>query len=288
MASHDHRDHRATRETETAFHGPDEVARVVADGEIALDLVEQVLDEVLALDRGPVRSVVDIGSGPGVATIQLARLLPDAVVLALDSSSSMTAAVHDRARAAGVADRVDTRTAEVPDGLEGLTEVDLVWASMSLHHVADEVAALRAVRGTLSPHGVVAIVEFGDQRRLLTPGNDALADRVESAYEHFFADQQRHWHGDTPSGELTDMVRAAGMTVVNDRFVSVTHKPPLDDAQRRYVTGALVRARRQLAEYLPPVDLDELERLAHDPTRADGPVVVSRRVVLAVSTPDRA
>ncbi len=276
MAPHEHHAHPTD-----AFEGPEEVARVVADGEIALGFVREVVEAVLDLDRGPVRSVLDIGSGPGVATVELARLLPGATVLALDASGSMTEAVRERAATAGAADRVDARQSEIPDGLDELSDVDLVWASMSLHHVGDEVAALRGVRDTLSRHGIVAILEFGDQRRLLPPGDDELADRVEAAYREFFEAQQHHWHGDTPSGELTDMVEQAGLTVLDDHVSVITHRPPLDEAQRRYVTGSLVRARRQLEGHLARRDLRALDRLADDPDRPDAPVVVSRRIVLA-------
>lgn len=271
--SHDHHGH----DHEAAFEGPEEVARVVADGEIAIGYVR----EVVGLLDHPVDSVVDIGSGPGVATLELARLLPEARVVALDSSASMIEALRERATAAGLTDRVQGRQVEIPEGLEGRADVDLVWASMSLHHVADEVAALRAVRETLSERGTVAIVEFGDQRELLPPGNDALGDRVENAYRRYFDEQSQHWHGDTPSDELAAMVGRAGLRVLSDHVSVITHQPPLDEAQRRYVTGSLMRARKQLEGLLTAADLDALERIARDPERADGPLLVSRRILLA-------
>lgn len=260
-----------------AFVGPEEVARVVADGEIALDFVA----EVVGLLDHPVRRVLDIGSGPGVATVELARLLPEAEVVAIDASESMVDAVIERAGLAGVGARVSARVAELPGGIGGLDEFDLVWASMSLHHVSDERAAIREIAASLSDHGVVAIVEFGDQRRLLPPGDDELGDRVEAAYERYFAEQSQHWHGNTPSGELSDMVRDAGLDVVGDHVSVITHEPPLDEAQRRYVTSSMWRAIKQLEGYLDRDDLVALELLARDDKRPDGTVVVSRRIVLA-------
>jgi ubiquinone/menaquinone biosynthesis C-methylase UbiE len=277
MTKHDH----AHDHDPHAFEGPEEVARVVGDGEVALDLVAQVVD--LLDDATAVRTVLDIGSGPGVATCELARLLPAAEILALDSSDSMVAAVGERAAALGVADRVSARVAELPEGVEGLRDVDLVWASMSLHHVSDEVAALRALRSTLSERGVVAILEFGGQHRQLPPvlGAD-LAERVDDAYVRFVEAQQQHWHGATPSGELADMVRAAGLRIVHDADAVITHEVPLSGPQRDHVTGSLQRARRQLGDFLDTADLTELQRQADDPDRPDTPVVVSRRVLVAV------
>ncbi len=128
---------------------------------------------------------------------------------------------------------------------------------------------------------MVAIVEFGDQRRLLPPGDEALGDRVEAAYERYFAEQSQHWHGNTPSGELTDMVRSAGLEVLRDHVSVITREPPLDEAERRYVTSSMWRAIKQLAEHLDRDDLNALELLARDDNRPDGTVVVSRRIVLA-------
>ncbi|WP_181407622.1 class I SAM-dependent methyltransferase [Nocardioides sambongensis] len=274
-AGHEHAGHR--HDGERPFEGPEEVARVIADGEIALDYVR----EVVGLLPGPVGRVLDVGSGPGVATLELARLLPDASVLALDSSASMIEALRGRAAADGLVDRVEARQAEIPEGLADLTGVDLVWASMSLHHVGDEVAALRAIRETLSEHGVVAILEFGDQRQVVPPGDAALGQRIEDAYRRFFDEQSQHWHGDTPSAELSAMVERAGLAVLSDHVSVITHQPPLDDAQRRYVTGSLLRARQQLDGLLPTDDLEQIARLAADEGRPDGPVVVSRRILLA-------
>ena len=260
-----------------AFVGPEEVARVVADGEIALDFVA----EVVGLLDHPVRRALDIGSGPGVATLELARLLPEAEVVAIDASESMVDAVVERAGLAGLGARVSARVAELPGGIGGLDDIDLVWASMSLHHVSDERAAIREIAACLSEHGVLAIVEFGDQRRLLPPGDDALGDRVEAAYERYFAEQSQHWHGNTPSGELAEMVRGAGLEVMDDHVSVITHEPPLDEAQRRYVTASIWRAIRQLEGHLDPDDLTALEHLAVDDERPDGTVVVSRRILLA-------
>ncbi|WP_332643579.1 class I SAM-dependent methyltransferase [Aeromicrobium sp.] len=260
-----------------AFVGPEEVARVVADGEIALDFVA----EVVGLLDHPVRRVLDIGSGPGVATLELARLLPEAEVVAIDASESMVDAVIERANLAGVGARVSARVAELPGGIGELDDIDLVWASMSLHHVSDERAAIHEITASLSEHGVLAIVEFGDQRRLLPPGDDALGDRVEAAYERYFAEQSQHWHGNTPSGELSEMVRGAGLEVMDDHVSVITHEPPLDEAQRRYVTLSMWRAIKQLDGLLDPADLTALELLAEDDKRPDGTVVVSRRILLA-------
>src|SRR5919202_2724723 len=119
-----------------------------------------------------VRRILDIGSGPGVATCVLAEEFPSARVVAADGSAEMLAAVAARAARLGLGDRVDTRLVDLHEGVGTLDGADLVWASMVLHHVGDEGAALRGLRSLLEPGGLLALVEFGDPLRVLPDGVD--------------------------------------------------------------------------------------------------------------------
>lgn len=110
----------------------------------------------------PVRRVLDIGPGPGVGTCAWARLFPEATVMALDASQSMLDRTTARAAAHGLGERVEVRLAELPAGLDGLVDVDVIWASMVLHHIGNEAAMLAALSDVLAPGGLLAIAEFGD------------------------------------------------------------------------------------------------------------------------------
>ena len=74
-------------------------AQTELEGEVLLGFVTGTVGWVTEL-RGPdapaVRAVLDVGSGPGVGTCELARLFPEAQVVAVDSSPAML----DRARGA--------------------------------------------------------------------------------------------------------------------------------------------------------------------------------------------
>ena len=59
------------------------------EGELLLSFVTDTrpwIAELRGPDAPPVRRILDIGSGPGVGTCELARLFPDADVVAVDSS----------------------------------------------------------------------------------------------------------------------------------------------------------------------------------------------------------
>ena len=141
-------------------------------GEVLIGFVTDTaawLDELRGSDAPAVQRVLDVGSGPGVAACEFARHYPQAAVTAIDSSPAMLQRAQRRAERSGLGDRVTTRQIELPDGLDELAGAfDVVWASMSLHHVGDEVAALRALGATLAPSGLLAVAEFADPMRVLT------------------------------------------------------------------------------------------------------------------------
>jgi len=275
MTHHGHEHH----EHDWAFEGPEEVERVTRDGEVALPFVARLVESV---GDAPITRVVDVGPGPGVGTCELARLLPDAHVIALEPSVSMGAAIEDRAVAHRVADRVEVCRGGLPEGLIGIDDVDLVWASMSLHHVADEVGALRAMRAALAPGGHVVLLERGAPNRVLPDlGTPGLVVRLEEAYDAYFTHMRHTLPGEVESGDLAAMVDAAGMTVVLDEEQTVTHEPPLTDDQRAFVAAWTERTVHQLSDALSEEDLAELRAFVADPQRPDAPIVISRRVLVA-------
>jgi SAM-dependent methyltransferase len=124
------------------------------EGELLLGFVTDTarwIDELRGPDAPPVRRVLDIGSGPGVGTCELARRFPDAHVIAVDGSPAMLERATRRAAEHGLDGRVSTHLAELPDGLDDLDPADVIWASMSLHHIGDETGALRVLRGRPEP-----------------------------------------------------------------------------------------------------------------------------------------
>lgn len=131
-------------------------ARLSADAtEIALDRVEAALGEEPT-------QIVELGSGSGADAIALAQRFPAARVHALDVSSELLTRVEANAVAAGVSDRVtvhlldlDTNwSAEVP------ANIDIAWASLSLHHVNDPALVLRQVFESLRPGGTLVLTEM--------------------------------------------------------------------------------------------------------------------------------
>jgi len=264
------------------------------EGELLLSFVTDTIhwiEELRGPDAAPVRRVLDIGSGPGVGTCELARGFPDAHVVAVDGSPAMLERATRRAAAHGLERRVSTRLAELPAGLDDLDPVDVIWASMSLHHIGDETGALRVLRGLLAPSGLLAVAEIAEPMRVLPDeldvGPPGLLDRLDRAESEWFASMRAGLTGTTPSADLTSTLTAAGFAVVGTRIARQRFDPPLSEPARDVVVERIGRARHQLEDRLSVDDLHTLDVLSDpdDPRgaahRADVFVAASRQIVVA-------
>ena len=248
-------------------------------GELFVQFVSNSIARVNELRNpasGPIGRAIDIGSGPGVAACAFAAAFPKAEVVAADSSPAMLERAAARAERLGVSARFSTIEAELPNGLGGLGDADLVWASMALHHVGDEVAALRAMGRLLRPGGFVVVAEFPRNERRMTfitraiddefPG---LSDRIEAASAAWFSSMRAGLAGSTPSRSLEQMVIDAGLHVLDSRVDRVQLTAPLSTVARRALVRNIQMACSQMAEHLDESDLHALQALC-DPANERG------------------
>lgn len=287
-AHQDHSPHHHGPVRLDGAHWEEFLAQTELEGEVLVGFVTGTAERVTALrgpDAPPVRRVLDVGSGPGVGTCELARIFPEARVIALDGSPASLDRVRQRAGEHGLGERIGTHHAELPGGLDGLAPVDLIWASMALHHVGDEVALLRALRDLLEPAGFIAIAEVAEPVRVvpddLDVGRPGLAGRLEAAGRSWFAAMREGLDGAVPSADVASMLASAGFDVVDSWTAHERFDAPLADAARQFVLGHLRRTRTQLDGLLDAEDLAAIDVLTAD----DGPRSVARRsdVFLAAS-----
>jgi SAM-dependent methyltransferase len=264
------------------------------EGEVLLDFVTETAAWLTARrgpDAPPVGRVIDIGSGPGVGTCELARRFAGAHVLAVDSSPAMLERTTQRAAEQGLASRITTHLAELPHGLDELGHADVIWASMSLHHVGDEVAALRILGGLLDPGGLIAIAERAQPMSVLPSdldlGTPGLVGRLERVQEAWYAQMREGLAGSVPSADLATMLGSAGLEVVGERLAQVRLDPPLSHDGRRLVLGHLRRSRHQFHDGIDRADLEALDVLTDpdDPRgvmhRPDVFVAATRQIMIA-------
>ena len=102
-------------------------------------------------------SVADVGCGHGASTILLAQAFPNSSFIGFDYHAESIATARQRARAAGVADRVsfEVATAKQYRG----ADYDLVAMFDALHDMGDPAGAAAHVYATLKADGTWLLVE---------------------------------------------------------------------------------------------------------------------------------
>ncbi|MER7789903.1 class I SAM-dependent methyltransferase [Streptomyces sp. NPDC097640] len=266
-----------------AYHVPERDA--VEQTEI-LDLDAEVLAEHTAsiiarlpLETTPHR-IVDLGCGTGAGTLALLEHFSEAELTAVDSSAAHLHRLREKAAAAGAADRVRLVRADL-DAMAWpeLDTPELVWASASMHHMADPDRALRQVHELLAPGGLFAVVELAGFPRFLPEGalEDApgLEERCHAALDHHHAEHVPHRGADW-GAKLT----TAGFIVEDERTITVNIGPTHTDAAGRYALSSLRRMRGGIASALTAEDLTALGRLLD----TDSPHSILRRSDLSVRT----
>ena len=127
--------------------------------------------------------VADLGCGHGSSTILMAEAYPESTFVGTDYHAGSIDAARERARDAGVGDRVRFEVATAEELTGG--PYDLVTLFDCLHDMGDPTAAARAIRERIAPDGTLMVVEprAGDRSRTTsTPsGGSTTAPRPSSA-----------------------------------------------------------------------------------------------------------
>ncbi|WP_030382019.1 MULTISPECIES: class I SAM-dependent methyltransferase [unclassified Streptomyces] len=276
--------HHADRHEHEHTHDSDDQSELLdLDAEVLAGHLASLIDW-LPVKSGP-RRIVDLGCGTGAGTFALLGRFPQAEVTAVDTSAAHLHRLREKAAAAGVADRVRAVTADLdaadwPD----LGTPDLVWASASLHHMADPERTLRRVHALLAPGGLLAAVELAGFPRFLPADAPEAAPGLEDRC-HAVLDRHHAAHLPHRNADWATLLAGAGFTVEDERTLAVdlrpgTDLPAGDDAVARYALGSLRRIRDGVAPELTPRDLAALDELL----APDGPQALLRRNDLGVRT----
>ncbi len=253
-----------------------------------LDEAVSVLQSLVRSGPEALRHVVDLGCGPGVATTTLAQAFPNAAILALDRAPALLTQVRARADRLGVGHRVTTQPTDLEAGVGALPAIDLAWAGMVLHHLADPGRLLRELHGLLVPGGLMAITEFGPPTRTLPEDLGFGAPGFGGRYaEALAAAIDAHLPVGAMYTDWPQALRAAGFEMVEHRTILVDLPAPLAEPARRWVSQGLQRSATTMRERLSADDQATLAILT-DPAdrrcvmlRADVEVHVGRSLYVA-------
>ncbi|MFG1905569.1 class I SAM-dependent methyltransferase [Kribbella sp. NPDC048928] len=247
------------------------------------------------LVRDTDKVVADVGCGGGGMAKALAEARPGATVVAIDADPDVLA--QAREHTGGL---VRCELASMDDGAEPLRQAiaapaDLIWASASVHHAADQQAAIDALVSLLAPGGRLALAEGGLPARHLPwdlgIGEPGLELRLDVAQDRWFKVMRESLPGSVPLPYgWTEALTRAGLTEVTTRSVlSETPVPLTPERLDRVVQGFRTRIERLTGtghghghlvpqeEWLTPADLEVWQQLL-DP---EGPYFLGHRADLA-------
>ncbi|MGW2302699.1 class I SAM-dependent methyltransferase [Streptomyces sp. NPDC001809] len=213
-----------------------------------------------------VHRILDLGSGPGVASRALAEAFPEARVVAVDRSAAMLARARSLAAEHGLADRISTRRAERPEEFARSGPVDLIWTGNVCRHLGDQQAALRSMAAALRPGGLLAVAERGLPPRFLPRdigiGRPGLQARLDAAAEEQVTARRSRLPGATSVVEdWPCMLASAGLVPAGTRTFLIEFPAPLDVPVRRHLHTRLRELLADLGDRLDLVDRLTVEQL---------------------------
>jgi ubiquinone/menaquinone biosynthesis C-methylase UbiE len=248
------------------------------DAEVLHSYLSEVTTWIDEPAAGP-RRILDLGSGTGTGALALARRFTEAEVIAVDLSEPFLERLRHKARDRGVADRIRTVQADLDAAWPAIGTVDLVWASSSLHHMADPDRVLTEVFAALRPGGLLALAEMDSFPRFLPDdvgiGRPGLEARCHAALAETWAEAVPQIGSDWGA-----RLRQAGFTIEAERTFAIDLTPPLPASTGRYAQASLRRVRSRMDGRIDAGDLATLDTLID----GDGPEALLRRDDLTVRT----
>jgi SAM-dependent methyltransferase len=150
-----------------------------------------------------VRRMLDLGGGPGLVAIALARDNPMLTGEVFDFAQTVTVAA-DNIRLAGLEQRLEVRGGDLASDPIG-EGYDLIWCSSVLHFVPDMAAALAKIHAALRPGGVLVSAHAE------IPADPELARRVMA----YYLSMQMQGRQVTCIGGLSEALQQAGFVNID-------------------------------------------------------------------------
>ena len=212
-----------------------------------------------AAARSPAR-LLDLGAGTGTGALGLAERFPGATVTAVDIEPDALERLRGKAKERGLAARVHAVEADLDAAWPDLGTLDLTWASMSLHHLADPGAALREVLAVTRPGGMIAVAEFPEALRFLPDdlgtGTAGFEDRVVALLGAAHAELMP-----TLGSAWAPRLAEAGWAVTGEREFPVDLDPPAHPRAAEYARAWFARLADGFTDQLEPADQATLAAL---------------------------
>jgi len=103
-------------------------------------------------------SILDIACGPGMQTIHLAELLPDATIIAVDLSKSMADEARRRIATTGMSERIAVELGDMASLAYPDATFDVIWCEGAAYNIGVE-RVIRNWKRMLKPAGIIALTD---------------------------------------------------------------------------------------------------------------------------------
>jgi SAM-dependent methyltransferase len=224
---------------------------------------------------GPGQILLDLGCGPGAATLDLAELTgPTGRVIGVDQSDVFLRELQTRASARSI-HHIETHRADVTQWASP-GAVDGIWCRWILSFVPEPARLLTSMRGWCRPGARIAIHEYYDYGawRLHPPSTEL---------EEFVSVVMRSWRdagGEPDLGlELPRLLEASGFRILRRRPVAQLFTPQDDGWEwlASYVSSGLVRL--QELGYLESGRAAEIAAAFREAEDREGTIMVAPAVL---------
>jgi len=167
-------------------------------------------------------AVVDVGCGPGFASIDLAHLVgPQGRVIAADSSEKFLAYLNATARAQGL-DNIETLCTDVQLLSLPTASLDGAYARWILCFLPDPEAVVKAIASALKPGGTFVAMDYFNYGAFTLAPRSAAMDRVIAAVQESWCRSG----GDLDiQGRLPGIMQACGLEVTDVRCIAKIARP---------------------------------------------------------------
>jgi len=115
---------------------------------------------IAAVKPAETMCALEFGCGTGLVTLEIAPLVKR--ISAIDTSTEMVAVLQEKIRALGVTN-IQTSSIDLLSSSgfgDAEQSFDLIYSSMTLHHIDDTAGFLNRVSTLLSPGGVIAVADL--------------------------------------------------------------------------------------------------------------------------------
>ena len=145
------------RDQAGALLGPGTAARYAEMAEGLSVQYRGFLEHLKTLDVG--NRYLEVGSGPGVLTVAVARKNPDALITGLEMSPDMVTVATEVVGRAGLANKIRFVAGDAGDrsAFASLGQFDLIYSTFSLHHWTDPRGVVQNLMSALADGGVLFI-----------------------------------------------------------------------------------------------------------------------------------